>query len=246
MKLTVVGCSGSIPGPASSASCYLVEHDGVRIVLDLGSGALGALQRHVVLESIDAVLLSHLHADHCLDACAFVVWHRYSEHSGGPVPLYGPTGTEQRLMAAYFPGEAGLEDVFDIRIVSPASVVEIGGLAITFARVNHPVETHAIRVDCGSSVLTYSGDTGSCDELVRLAARSDVLLCEAAQPDLSGYPPELHLTGRQAGEHAAAADVGRLLLTHIPPWVDPEVQLSAAQSAFPAAELVRTDAVYEL
>ncbi|MDQ3053053.1 MAG: MBL fold metallo-hydrolase, partial [Actinomycetota bacterium] len=89
MRLTVIGCSGSMPGPGSPASCYLIEHDGLRIVLDLGPGSTGALQQHAALETIDAILLSHLHADHCLDACSFVVWHRYSERSRGPVPLYG-------------------------------------------------------------------------------------------------------------------------------------------------------------
>ena len=44
MKLTVVGCAGSFPSASSTGSCYLVEHDGHRIVLDLGNGALGALQ----------------------------------------------------------------------------------------------------------------------------------------------------------------------------------------------------------
>ena len=67
MRLTVVGCSGSFPGPGSPASCYLVEADGFRVLLDLGNGALGALQRHLQARDIDAVLLSHLHADHCID-----------------------------------------------------------------------------------------------------------------------------------------------------------------------------------
>ena len=78
MKVTVVGCSGSFPGPDSAASCYLLEapYDGrtFRLLLDLGSGALGPLQRYADLESIDAVALSHLHADHCLDLCSFYVF----------------------------------------------------------------------------------------------------------------------------------------------------------------------------
>ena len=45
MRLTMVGCSGSIPGPHSAASCYLLEADGFRLVVDLGNGAVGALQR---------------------------------------------------------------------------------------------------------------------------------------------------------------------------------------------------------
>ena len=67
MRLTVIGCSGSFPGPDSPASCYLVEHDGFRLLLDLGNGSLGVLQRYIALDEIDGIALTHLHADHCLD-----------------------------------------------------------------------------------------------------------------------------------------------------------------------------------
>lgn len=246
MKLTIVGCSGSIPGPDAGASCYLIEQEGVRIVLDLGNGALGALQQYAALETIDAIVLSHLHADHCLDACSFVVWHRYSERSRGPVPLYGPVGTRERLSAAYELPASDLDDVFDFYVVSPDSSLTVGGLVLSFARTNHPVETHAVRIEGGSGSLTYSADTGVCDDLVRLAKDCDVLLCEAAQPDKAGYPPGLHLTGTQAGQHAVDAGVGKLLLTHIPPWIDADAQLAAARSIFPASELVSAGAIYEL
>jgi ribonuclease BN (tRNA processing enzyme) len=82
VRLTVIGCSGSFPGPDSPASCYLVESGGFRLLLDLGNGALGALQRHVGLYDIDAVCLSHLHADHCLDLCAYYVARTF--HPDGP------------------------------------------------------------------------------------------------------------------------------------------------------------------
>lgn len=246
MRLTVVGCSGSMPGPGSAASCYLVEHDGVRLVIDLGNGSLGALQRYTALEAVDAIVVSHLHADHCLDACAFVVWHRYAERAPGLMPLYGPRGTRERLAAAYELPPADLGDVFDFRPLSADAAVKVGGLALSFARVNHPVETHAIRIEDGSAAVTYSADTGVCDALVGLARDSDVFLCEAAQPGEPGYPPGLHLSGGQAGEHAAAAGVGRLLLTHIPPWIDAAAQLVAARAAFPASELVGPGSTYEI
>jgi len=248
MRLTVVGCSGSMPGPGSAASCYLVEHNGVRIVLDLGPGSAGALQRYAALETIDAILLSHLHADHCLDACSFVVWHRYADRSHGPVALYGPVGTMERLGAAYEQSASDLSDVFDFHpISSDETGLTIGDMRLSLARTNHPVDTYAIRVEAGSTSLTYSADTGVCPELVRLAKGCDLLLCEAAQPEGElGYPPGLHLTGSQAGEHAVEAGVGRLLLTHIPPWVDADTQLTAARTVFPATELARTDATYDL
>src|ERR1700759_4417054 len=84
MRLTIIGCSGSFPGPESPASSYLLEAEGFRLLLDLGSGALGVLQRHADLYSIDAVALSHLHPDHCLDMCGYWVARRYAP--GGPSP----------------------------------------------------------------------------------------------------------------------------------------------------------------
>ncbi len=247
MRLTVVGCSGSMPGANSAASCYLIEHDGVRIVLDLGQGSAGALQRYAALETIDAIFVSHLHADHCLDACSFVVWHRYSERSTGPLPLYGPSGTRERLMAAYERPESDLGDVFDFVTVTADLTLDVGGLAISFARMSHPVETYAIRVAAGSASLTYSADTGACAGLIGLGRGSDLLLCEAAAPDgEAGYPEGLHLTGAQAGEHAAAAGAGRLVLTHIPPWVDATAQLAAARAVFAATELAIPGATYDL
>lgn len=246
MRLTIVGCSGSMPGTESAASCYLIEHDGTRVVLDLGSGSVGPLQRYIALETVDAIVLSHLHADHCLDACAFVVWHRYSERSHGPVPLYGPVGTRDRLAAAYEHPASDLDDVFEFHTLSADAVV-VGGLTLSFARTNHPVETYAVRVDNGSAAITYTADTGICDDVVELARGSDLLLSEAAQPaDDPGYPQGLHLTGSQAGDHAAAAGVGRLLLTHIPPWVDAGAQLTDARTVFPATELVTPGATYDV
>ena len=120
MKLTILGCSGSGPGPKSPASSYLVEHDGFRLLLDLGNGAFGPLQGHCDPGSIDAVFLSHLHADHCLDVAPFVVWHRYSgPKSRSLVPLYAPVGAERRLALAYDLDGDGLTDVFDFVPVGP-------------------------------------------------------------------------------------------------------------------------------
>ncbi len=246
MKLTVVGCTGSAPGPKSPASCYLVEHDGFRLVLDLGNGAFGALQGHADPASIDAVFLSHLHADHCLDVAPFVVWHRYSGRSKpGLVPLYAPVGAERRLAVAYDMDGAGLTDVFDFVPVGPGSF-ELGPFEVTLARTVHPVECYAIRLTAGGRSLVYTADTGPSDRVVELARGADVLLAEAAHPDVSDLPPDLHLTGREAGEHAAAAGVVRLLLTHVPAWVDPAGQLAGARAVFPAAELVVPGATYDV
>ena len=111
MRLTVIGCAGSFPGPESPASCYLVEADGFRLLLDFGNGALGVLQRHAGLYDIDAICLSHLHGDHCLDMCSYWVARTYGP--GGPlpsIPVYGPAGTAAQFgtnTLGFFQGEGG-------------------------------------------------------------------------------------------------------------------------------------------
>ncbi|MGY1742699.1 MULTISPECIES: MBL fold metallo-hydrolase [unclassified Blastococcus] len=245
MRLTVVGCSGSGPGPASAASCYLLEHDGFRVLLDLGNGSFGPLQGVVDPDAVDAVYLSHLHADHCMDVAPFVVWHRWSGRSSGRrIPLVAPPGADQRLAVICEEGGKPLTDVFEFR--SAPDTPELGPFALRTARTAHPIECHAVRLTAGGSALVYTGDTGPSDRVAALAAGADALLAEAAHPDGSEQPPELHLTGRQAGELAAAAGVRRLLVTHVPAWVDADAQLAGARRAFPASELVRPGATYEL
>jgi ribonuclease BN (tRNA processing enzyme) len=246
VKLTVVGCSGSAPGPKSAASCYLVEHDGFRLLLDLGNGAFGSLQAVADPAAVDAVFLSHLHADHCLDVAPFVVWHRYSGRAtNGRVPLYAPVAAERRLALAYSDEGDGITDVFDFVPVGPGSF-QLGPFDVTLARTAHPIECYAIRLTVDGRSLVYTGDTGPSETVIDLARGADVLLAEAAHPPGPGFPGDLHLTGREAGEHAAAAGVGRLLLTHIPAWVDEIGQLFAASAVFSETELVHSGATYEI
>lgn len=232
MDLTIVGCSGSFPGPDSAASCYLVAAEGFRMLLDLGNGALGPVQRYVGLGDIDAVCISHVHADHCLDMCSYQVFRTYHPSGPlGPIPVYGPAGTADRLDRATG-GDSGhpMTDAFDFVTVAPGKA-EIGPFAVTFEHMNHPVETFAVRIEHEGKAIAYSADTGPTENLVSLAAGADVLLCEASFTDGPGLPADLHLTARQAGEHATRAGVGRLVLTHLVPWGDRErAQEEAAAS----------------
>jgi ribonuclease BN (tRNA processing enzyme) len=250
MKLTVVGCSGSFPSAESACSSYLIEADGFRLLLDMGNGALGELQRHIGLYDLDAVLLSHLHADHCIDMVAYFVA-RYYRHDGGmpaAIPVYGPEGTERRLAGAYgeMPDEKCMGEVFNFRTLTPGSF-RLGPFTVVTDLVSHPVEAYGFRIEHAGKVITYSGDTGPCDTLRALAEGTDLFLCEASFTLGKEDIPELHLNGREAGELANRAGAGRLVLTHIPPWTDPAVALPDARAAYPGpAELARPGAAYQL
>jgi ribonuclease BN (tRNA processing enzyme) len=229
VRLTIIGCSGSFPGPDSPASCYLLEAEGFRLVLDLGSGAVGTLQRHVGLYDVDAVCLSHLHADHCLDLCPY--WVARTFHPDGPrprIPVYSPAGTASRMARAYGLDEhPGMTEAFEFVTLAPGSQ-RIGPFQVTAAHVNHPVETFGFRLGHAGRSIAYSADTGESAALVELAHQADLLLCEASFLEGPGLTPDLHLTARQAAEHAARAGAGRLILTHLVPWNDPARTLEEA------------------
>ncbi len=246
MRLRVVGCSGSLPGPASAASCYLLEaeHEGRtwRLLLDLGSGALGPLHRYVEPTTVDAVVLSHLHADHCLDLTGLYVALRY--HPDGPrserMPVHGPSGTAARLARAYdLDPEPGMSAELDVHEYTTRQPVTVGPFTVVPHPAVHPVEAYVLRVEGPSEAdpsrrvtLTYTGDTDSCDGLLAAAAGADLLLSEAAFQEGRDTARGIHLTGRRAAEVATAAGVGRLVLTHLPPWNDPEVVLAQAREAW--------------
>ena len=248
MRLTVLGCAGSFPGPESACSAYLVEAEGFRLLIDFGSGSLSALQRYSDMNSVDAIMLTHLHCDHMLDACTYVVVRRYDPAGPRPpVPVYAPLGAAERISAAYSSDNEILDDVYTFYGLQPGTF-PIGPFTITVDRVNHPIETYGVRVEHNGRVLAYSSDTAPCEPLVRLAAGADLFLCEASYVDGANNPPGLHLTGGEAGEAATKADVGRLLLTHlVPAWASEASIVDAAVAAYAGpVEVVRPGARYDL
>jgi ribonuclease BN (tRNA processing enzyme) len=236
MRLTVVGCAGSFPGPDSAASCYLLEADGFRLVIDLGNGALGALQRHAGLFDIDAVCLSHLHADHCVDLYSYSIARTYAPAGPQPpLPVYGPAGTRERIGLIHgADGDGGLMDRFTFETLAPGSL-SIGPFDVTTVRVNHPVETFGFRFSHGGRTVAYTGDTGETEDVPLLARNCDVFLSEAAFLDAPDLPPNLHLSARQAAEYALRAGAGKLVLTHLQPWNDADKALAEAAAVFDGA-----------
>lgn len=255
MKLTVVGCSGSFAGPESPASSYLVtaEHEGRTwsLVLDLGNGAFGALQRHIDPADLDAVAISHLHPDHCIDLTGLYVTRTYRPEGAltERLPVHGPAGTAERLAAAYEGiGEAGMTDVLDFRRLSTSVPMHIGPFVVRPFLVNHPVEAYGFRVEADGRVLAYSGDTDSCEALSPLFADADLVLADSAFVEGRDDARGIHLTGRRAAEAAVAAGgVRRLMLTHIPAWNDPQECRAEAAAVWPGdVELAVPDSSYEI
>ncbi len=252
MRLTIVGCSGSYPGPDSPASCYLVEADDDegrtwRLVLDMGNGALGALHRYTDPLTVDAVALSHLHADHCVDLTGLYVLGCYHPSGVRPtIPVWGPDGTSERINAAYnLPGSPDMDGVFDFRTLGEA--FRVGPFVVVPTPVVHPVSTFAFQVRAGGRTLTYSGDSGVCASLDEAARDADLFLVEASFLEGEDNPPDLHLTGKEAAETATRAGARRVLLTHVPPWYDRARVLAEARGGYTGPlELAVSGATYEV
>ncbi|MEE1620823.1 MBL fold metallo-hydrolase [Zafaria sp. J156] len=250
MKLTIVGCTGSFPGPGSPASCYLVTaHDGQRpwrVLLDLGSGSLGVLQRYMDLRDIDAVFLSHLHPDHCMDLCGLHVAVHWDPAGWGRerITVWGPEATADRMATAYgLELDPGMHEDFDFRHWTAREPVRLGPFTITAHEARHPVdEAYAIRVEASeplsdgtvrTSVLAYSGDTDTCEGLVEAARDADMFLCEAAfEEGRDDAIDGVHLTGRRAGLMATEAGARRLLLTHVPVWTSVNTVVDEARETY--------------
>ncbi|MEI8081258.1 MAG: MBL fold metallo-hydrolase [Actinomycetes bacterium] len=233
MKLTIVGFSGSFAGPESPASCYLVEHEGTRVLFDIGNGALGALAQYVDIYSIDAVVLSHLHADHCADLAGFYVARKYGEDGPMPsIPVFGPRGTAARMAALYGTDSgSSMDEIFDFAEFD-ADPFRVGSLTLTAHPVVHCVPGFALRAQADGRSVIYSGDTAFCSELVEASRGADLALFEASYLSRRSNAPGIHMTGTDCAKAATAAGIEHLILTHLVPWNDQDEVFAEADSAF--------------
>jgi ribonuclease BN (tRNA processing enzyme) len=240
--VTVLGTSGSYPGPHSACSGYLLRHQGYNVWLDAGPGTMANLQTHIGLHDIDAVVLSHEHPDHWSDIDGFFVACRYIQ-TRSQVPVYAPAGLGDLMR-----GGPDTKTTLDWHDITDRSVVTLGPFRFTFARTDHPPETLAMRVDApeAGTSFGYSADTGPGWSLATIGTDLDLVICEATfLRDREGTSP--HLSARQAGAAARAARVKRLVISHIWPIVDPVQSVAEASEAFGApVECARMNATYSV
>lgn len=229
MSLTVLGCSGSYPGPGGACSGYLVRGGGVAVVLDMGPGTLANLQLHMAMTDIDAVFISHTHADHWTDLAGLRTALKYGLGVEG-LAVYSTGETREAAEALC----VNLEPTFDWNIVTDGDAFEVGGLRFVCSRTEHYVETLAVRVDelaTGTSIA-YSADTGTGWSLEALGDGLDLALVESTYPTDAEAQGVLHLSAAQAGAMARVAGARNLVLTHLWPPSDPELHEVNATAAF--------------
>jgi ribonuclease BN (tRNA processing enzyme) len=230
VELTVLGCCGSFGAPAGGAcSGYLVRAGSTNLWMDCGNGTFAALQQHLPVSDLTAVVITHQHPDHAVDIYGLHVLRRYGPDAGGPpVPVYGPAGLEARL-GGLVDGDWG--GAFTWNEVADGDACDVGEARLRFSRTTHPPPTLAVEVAHDGKRLVYTADTGPGWSVEAFGPGADLVLSEATfQRDQEGG--EVHLSARQAGERARAAAARRLMLTHLWPGLDPAASAVEGSEAF--------------
>ena len=262
MRITVLGKSPSWQDAGGACSGYLIEEDGSCLLLDCGNGVFSKLRRYRDYTAVDAVVISHLHADHFLDLVPFsyaltyaprqqpVPVHRWrgTDHPARP-RLHAPKGAKEtfRRVVGAWGNEDLIENAFDLVEYEPDDVLEIGSLRIRFHEVPHFMPTWAVDVSStnGGGRFTYGADCSPTEDLVKFAAGTDLLMIEATLPRPERTGMRGHLTPEEAGDHGCRAKVGRLVITHISDELDELWARAKAEKAFGGpVSVAREGAVY--
>jgi len=264
MRLTVLGKSPSWSDAGGACSGYLVQEDATAVLVDCGNGVFAKLRERIDYVDVDAVVLSHLHADHFLDLVPFAYALTYAPRQQPvPVPPWPGTDTPARPRLIAPPGaretfrrvcgawgnEDLIEKAFELEEYEESSTPEVGPLRFSFRAVPHFTETFAIRIGSsnGGGTLAYGADSRPSDALCKFAEGSDLFIVEATLPRPERTGIRGHLTPEEAGEHARVAGVGRVVLTHISDELDATWARDQASKAFgKRVDVAREGAVYEV
>lgn len=285
MKLTVLGCTGSMSGPKGAASSYLLQAWGASstcessftsgasnydqmgtknqrlwtLVLEMGPGAMGRLLANMSPWEVDALLLSHCHADHMVDVIGMQVYRRWGPGSPrNPLDFYGPSNTLERVRGVG--GDGRDEDFateFNFHTYEVGKTYKIGPFTLQVFSALHPVEAYSLRItgprgfkplsgstldstqlsasntsNLDTSTFAFSGDSDICPGIEAACANADLFLCEAAFKEGRDIVRGVHLTGYRAGKIAAQQDVNELVLTHLQPWTDPDETIADARQHY--------------
>ncbi|WP_060207530.1 MBL fold metallo-hydrolase [Sporosarcina koreensis] len=244
MKVIPVGIWGGYPKANGATSSFLIEHDGFHCLVDCGSGVLASVQNYVPLEKVDAVVISHYHADHIADIGSLQYSRLINYYLGKPspvLPIYGHDQDEEN-----FKKLSHKEQTIGIAI-QETDIISIGPFEVTFCETIHPVYCLAMKFTVNGRSVTLTADTEWADRLVDFAHGTNLLISEANlyEEHLGNAPG--HMAGSEAGKLAKLAGANQLVLTHLPLHGDPAEILAEAKGVFEGnAELAVVGKVYEV
>lgn len=228
MKLTIIGCWGGYPAVNSASSSYLLEKDGYQIMLDFGSGALAKVQQYINVTDIDAVLVSHYHADHIADIGVLqhaILVENYLSQTEKAVPIYGHKENEFEFSKLEHDYTEGIPYRAD-------DVVKLGPFFIRFLKTRHSVPCYGMRITDGTSTIVYTADSAYQDEWIKFSQDADLLLADTNFYAEQDGTEAGHMTSEEVGTIAANANVKQLLLTHLPHYGNHDQLLTEAAKMY--------------
>jgi ribonuclease BN (tRNA processing enzyme) len=259
LRITVLGKSPSWQDAGGACSGYLIEDGETSLLLDCGNGVFSKLRRFRDYVTLDAVVISHMHADHFLDLVPYSYALTYAPRQQ-PVPVDRWPGTDSparpqggrdilRRVVGSWGNEDLVEKAFDLREYGTSDRLEVGDLRVRFHEVPHFLETHAVEITTtnGGGRFTFGADSRPCHEIPEFAQGTDLLMLEATLPRPERAGPRGHLTPAEAGDHARRANARRLVITHISDELDELWARDEAAKAFGGpVDVAREGAVYTL
>jgi ribonuclease BN (tRNA processing enzyme) len=245
MRLTVLGGCGAWPDADQACSGFLVEHEGFNLLMDVGFATLPRLLGILGADSVHAVVITHGHPDHCADLNALLRARVFGGVATPPLPVYALPGALDAVLALDRPGM--LADGYALYEFLAGDRLPVGPFMVNSRPLPHSVPNAGLRLTAGGTSLAYTGDTGPTEDIVDLAFGVDLLLHEATFIERTTLDDAYLSSATEAGQHAAAAGVARLLLTHLTPGTDQTAaQRSAAQAFDGPIDVARCGLVVEL
>ncbi len=254
MRLTILGRSPASPNPGEACAGYLVEGGSARVLVDIGPGVVAQLVRRHHPDELDAVIISHMHADHMLDLVTLRYVYPWRDLPADQrLRVFLPPGSaDQMLDLAKGVGNAKhFEACFRLAEHDGTSALSFDGMTLTPVPTQHYIPCWGFRAEADGRRLAYTADTAPCGGLTDLADDADLLLSEATlrslEEDASPPEPRGHLTPAEAGEAARDGGSRRLMLTHMPVNGDGSWARTTASEAFESeVEIAEPSQTYEI
>lgn len=210
MRLTVLGNNGPFPEAGGACSSYMVEAGGLKILVDMGSGALSNLQKQFPLIP-DVIILTHLHYDHIGDY--FLL-----QYALGVLQAQGKAPNSPLVLLPKTPEEiakACTKKCSERMYITEDIHLSLSGVEIGFCAMPHPVECYAVSIEYGKKRLVYSADTSNKEAIAKFAEGADLLLIDGGLLSKDRTPASLHLSVAEACEVGRGAK--KTVLTHLSP-----------------------------
>jgi len=215
MDITILGCSGGYPAKGGATTGYLIQLSGKNILIDFGSGVLSNLLRYVSIQEIDAIILTHLHADHMSDVFVLKYALQMNKQNGldiHPIPLFCPISPES--VFDQFQNDTNLV----VGHINASTELPLFGATATFYRTNHPVECYGVRIEHEGRIFAFSADAVYGQELIPLFRQADLGIMDCGALETARKPVMLHMTPLDCFRLYQECSIKKVVLSHLVPY----------------------------